>query len=116
MERGIKKKDFLEEMKENMNYAKWFRPVLGASLSVIIFVMLTVFDEFGLIKAFKLLYQSAGPPERLDIVFSLTLITGTKLVALAIDAMIAAIGLFLIIASLAWWYPTFTWVSVLCFI
>ena len=56
MERGIKKKDFLEEMKENMNYAKWFRPVLGASLSVIIFVMLTVFDESGLIKAFKLLY------------------------------------------------------------
>ena len=63
-----------------------------------------------------MLYQSAGPPERLDIVFSLTVITGTKLIALAIDAMIAAIGLFLIIASLAWWYPNFTWVSVLCFI
>ena len=56
------------------------------------------------------------PPERLDIVFSLTIMTGSKILALAVDAMIASIGLYLLISSVAWWYPTFSWISFLCFL
>ena len=66
--------------------------------------------------ALKEAYEAFGPPERLDIVFSLTLVTGSKLIALAIDALIAAIGIYLLIAGAAWWYPSISWISVLCFI
>lgn len=108
---------YLSETKFNMQYAKWFRPILGLSLTILLLVVLSVCDEFGLVSYFKALYESSGsPPERLDIVFSLAIMTGSKLTALAIDALIAAIGFYLLISSFAWWYPTFSWVSCLCFL
>jgi len=108
---------YLSEVKFNMHYAKWFRPILGVSLTIMLLVTLSICDEFHMISHFKALYQSQGvPPERLDIVFSLTVMTGSKILALAIDAMIAAIGLYLLISSFAWWYPTFSWISFLCFL
>ena len=99
-----------------MNYAKWFRPILGLSLTVILLMILIILDEFGALRALKQVYEAFGPPERLDIVFSMTLVTGSKLIALAIDALIAAIGIYLLIAGTAWWYPSFSWISLLCFI
>jgi len=108
---------YLHEAKYNMHYAKWFRPILGISLTVLLLVAISMADEFNMISYFKALYQSQGvPPERLDIVFSLTIMTGSKTIALAIDALIAAIGLYLLISSVAWWYPTFSWISFLCFL
>merc|ERR1712038_1865005 len=91
---------YLAEAKFNMQYAKWFRPVLGVSLTILVLVGLMICDRYKLISYFKALYQSQVPPERLDIVFSLTLITGSKLFALAIDAMIGAVGLYLLICFL----------------
>jgi len=82
---------------------------------IILFLLMSA-EKFHLIAYFKALYQSQGPPEKLDIVFSLTLMTGSKAIALAIDALIAAIGIYLLISSFAWWYPTFSWVSFLCFL
>lgn len=119
-ERGTSKEyyseAYLEEVKFNMWYAKWFRPVLGLTLTVLILFLLVILDQIGALLALKEFYEAMGPPERLDIVFSLTLVTGSKLIALAIDALIAAIGIFLFIAGIAWWYPSFSWISVICFI
>ena len=47
------KDHYLEEMKYNMNYAKWFRPILGGTLTIILVIVLRILDEFGLIKTFK---------------------------------------------------------------
>ena len=99
-----------------MSYAKWFRPILCLALTIMLLLLLLVLEDFGVLKALKEVYEAFGPPERLDIVFSLTLITGSKMFALAIDALIAAIGIFMLVAGLGWWYPTFSWVSVLCFV
>ena len=106
----------LEEARSNMNYAKWFRPILCLALTIMLLLVLLILEDFGVLKALKEVYEAFGPPERLDIVFSLTLITGSKMFALAIDALIAAIGIFMLVSGLGWWYPNFSWVSVLCFV
>lgn len=53
MDGSATKDHYLEEMKYNMNYAKWFRPILGSSLTIILVIVLRILDEFGLIKTFK---------------------------------------------------------------
>ena len=99
-----------------MQFAKWFRPILGMALTAILLIVMVAAERYHLISYFKTLYEAQGVPERLDIVFSLTLIFGSKTIALAIDAMIASIGIYLLISSFAWWYPSFSWVSFLCFL
>ena len=53
MDTSVTKDHYFEEMKYNMNYAKWFRPILGGTLTIILVVVLRILDEFGLIKTFK---------------------------------------------------------------
>ena len=106
----------LEEARSNMSYAKWFRPILCLSLTLMLLLVLLILEDFGALRALKEVYEAFGPPERLDIVFSLTIMTGSKMLALAIDALIAAIGIFMLVAGVSWWYPSLSWVSVLCFV
>lgn len=108
---------FLTEIKNDMQYAKWFRPILGLGLALTLLLLLMLAEQYHLIVYLKALYESqSAPPERLDIVFSLTVMIGSKTVALAIEALLATIGLYLLISSCAWWYPTFSWISFLCFL
>jgi len=106
----------LAEARNDMHYAKWFRPILGLALTLVLLITMSMAERLNLISSLKALYESQGPPEKLDIVFSLTLLTGSKIVSLAIDSIIAAIGIYLLISSFAWWYPHFSWISFLCFL
>ena len=47
---------YLEEVKFNMHYARWFRPILGAALACMLLVMLSVLDQYNMISHFKALY------------------------------------------------------------
>jgi len=47
---------YLEEVKFNMHYARWFRPILGVALACSLLVMLSVLDQYSMISHFKALY------------------------------------------------------------
>ena len=104
---------FLVETLNDMQYAKWFRPILGVSLTILFLVILFMLEELHILSFLKSLHQSASSTEGNEIALTLTAMTGSKLIALTIDAVITAIGTYFLISSFAWWYLTYSWFSFL---
>ena len=101
------------ETLNDMQYAKWFRPILGVSLTILFLVILFMLEELHILSFLKSLHHSASSTEGNEIALTLTAMTGSKLIALTIDAVITAIGTYFLISSFAWWYLTYSWFSFL---
>lgn len=56
--KNVREDHFLIEARNDMAYAKWFRPILGLCLTIILLIILSKLEELHLISYFKNLYQS----------------------------------------------------------
>ena len=102
---------FLSDIRNDMNYAKWFRSIFLVSQTILFLIILSMSEKFHLISDLKAHLQ--GTTESIEIAHSLTAMTGSMLIALAINALSASIGFYLVISSFAWSYPTHSWISFL---